>query len=209
MFFFSIADAHRTVHKALSQLVPIPESVLLCFDIKKLSHESLGITIIGGIESQAKFIYVKSVDKNGVCSQRNTLEIGRVFCLNIFNYFMKQNVFLVFFILPGDQIIMVNEHNLRNVTHEEAVQMLRESKTHVKIMVSRLVDKKRKNSSEYLTFFLAKLLNCVSNNYSYYFSFHTDLNALWITQEQCVFSNTLSTEEPAVLENKQIWGKII
>ncbi|XP_065646560.1 segment polarity protein dishevelled [Hydra vulgaris] len=151
----SIVDGRRAVHKALSKLAPIPETVLLSFEIRKLSSESLGITIIGGVNAKAKFIYVKSVDKNGLCYKYNTLEIG-------------------------DQILMVNEHNFRNVTHEEAVRVLRESGTCVKIMVSRIVDKKRKY----------------------------DLDGLQITQDACVFSNTLSAEEPAVLENKQIWGKI-
>lgn len=52
----------------------------------------------------------------------------------------KFDYFLIYF--SGDQVLIINGRQLKNVTHQEAVNCFRECKTKIDIMVSRMIESK-------------------------------------------------------------------
>ena len=54
----------------------------------------------------------------------------------------------------GDQILMFNGHDMRGKSHEQAVDWFRESKTSIKLLISRMVESKKQKGiyHEYIYF---------------------------------------------------------
>ena len=117
----------------------------------KREDESLGITIVGGKDKSSEGIFVKSITTSGLCGLDGSLRIG-------------------------DQILELNGYNMLSVSHKEAVELFRECKTDIKMVVSRLLESKT-----------------TGNNLSQY---HGQLVATW--------AEGASDMEPFLLEHKTL-----
>jgi len=111
------------VCRVISELPTIPESLIYTYKIHKPNKDdTLGITIVGGCESQLGRIYIKKISENGVIGLDDQLK-------------------------EGDEIMMFNAQSFDGKTHKEAVNCLRNTCNVIDIMVMRMVDKKQTGSS--------------------------------------------------------------
>lgn len=83
--------------------------------LDKHPEHGIGITIVGGdsLERQGLGIFVKSVTVNGPAHTDGRIK-------------------------PGDQIKAINDQSLEGVQHHKAVNMIKDSKTSVKLLVSQV-----------------------------------------------------------------------
>jgi len=107
----------KELTKTLSILPNVPERVIYKYSLVKRDNESLGITIVGGNDHLLNGIFIKTISKNSACSLDGNL-------------------------LVGDQILMLNEYNLRDVTHEQAVNYFRLCTSRIDIVISRMLESK-------------------------------------------------------------------
>lgn len=132
--------SHKTLQKVLSELPNVPERVILNYSLTKTENESFGVTIVGGIGTMVQDIYIKSVSKNGVCGINDTLKVG-------------------------DQVLIINGRQLKNVTHQEAVNCFRECKTKIDIMVSRMIESKPQKEHNRLSPFHGRIISSSSDSW--------------------------------------------
>lgn len=80
-------------------------------EIDKRGH-GLGLSIVGGSDTVLGTVVIHEVYTDGAAARDSRLR-------------------------PGDQILEVNGQSLRNVTHETAINMLRHTPTHVRLLIHR------------------------------------------------------------------------
>ena len=115
----------RRQKKSLSLLPESPDHVILTFTVRKESRQTWGLTIVGGVDTVSGSVFVKAISNNSVCAIDGQIRIG-------------------------DNILEVNRESLAHKTHEEVVQVFRECKSTLNVVVSRLVSNKVKTNSPVL-----------------------------------------------------------
>ena len=88
MFFYFLGQSRKlAIKKVLSELPNVPERVVYNYTVRKSGGESFGISIVGGLGTLLRGIYVKSVTPNGACGKDGSIKVGKHFLL-----FVMQNL---------------------------------------------------------------------------------------------------------------------
>jgi len=129
------------IKKVLSELPNVPERVVYNYTIRKSEGESFGISIVGGLGTLLRGIYVKSVTPHGACGKDGSIKVG-------------------------DQIISLNGHCLRETTHEHAVSCFRQAKTQIEVVISRMVESKLQKDEQGLSPYQGRLFTVHPDRWS-------------------------------------------
>lgn len=92
-------------------ICPILNGKETTIEISK-GHSGLGLSIVGGADSLLGSVFVQAVHDEGAAARD-----GRIW--------------------PGDRILQVNEHDLRSASHDDAIEVLRNSPSRVVLTVLR------------------------------------------------------------------------
>lgn len=92
------------------------EKKIVLVNLLKTSKEGLGITIVGGEDSNriSQGIFIKKIKPGSLCAKDGRLN-------------------------EGDKIISVNGHSLETASHDEAVNVLRNAGNEIELIVSKMV----------------------------------------------------------------------
>lgn len=78
----------RAIKKVLSELPNVPERVIYNYTVSKQESESFGISIVGGLGTLLRGIYVKSVSSHGACGKDGSIKVGRFINWNLYSFFI-------------------------------------------------------------------------------------------------------------------------
>jgi len=92
----------KTPPKSFLSVIPVDAKQPITIKLLKSSHEGLGITIVGGDDSKrlSQGIFIKKIKADSVCAKDGRLNVG-------------------------DQILSVNGRSLENISHENALNILK------------------------------------------------------------------------------------
>ena len=107
----SAASAQQAPAAANPMSADVEPGRVTLIEIDKGGH-GLGLSIVGGSDTVLGTVVIHEVYADGAAAIDGRLK-------------------------PGDQILEVNAQSLRNVTHETAINMLRHTPTHVRLLVQR------------------------------------------------------------------------
>ena len=74
--FFTVQHRKLAIKKVLSELPNVPERVVYNYTIYKREEQTFGISIVGGLGTLLRGIYVKTVSPRGACGLDGSIKVG-------------------------------------------------------------------------------------------------------------------------------------
>lgn len=85
-FLSNLTGERRAIKKVLSELPNVPERIIYNYTVSKVENESFGISIVGGLGTILRGIYVKSVAPSSACGKDGSIKVGKfVICMHFFS----------------------------------------------------------------------------------------------------------------------------